>query len=121
MIILLIWAPLAAADEESFCYVTAYSYNMKAAYHTPIFKQMSRGKSFNEEQYVADMKQIRNLEDAFQTHLKRKHKINSSFFVFSAATGFKSHSFAERRLNLELVDHRTKGLKIEVVNDFKAD
>jgi hypothetical protein len=66
------------------------------------------------------MKQIRQLEDAFQAHLKQKHRINPTFFVFSAATGFKNNSFAERRLNLELVDLKTKGIKIETVQDFKV-
>ena len=121
VVMLSIGAYSAEADEESFCYITAYSYNLRSAYHTPIFVQMSRGKSFNNEQYVADMKQIRKLEDAFQAHLKKKYNINPSFFVFSAATGFKEMAFAERRLNLELVDLQTKGLKTQVVNDFKAD
>ena len=67
------------------------------------------------------MKQIRKLEDALQTHLKSKYNINPSFFVFSARTGFKSETIAERHLNLELVDLKSKGLKVQVVTDFKAD
>lgn len=119
--LVLAWTSTASAEKESYCYVTAYSYNLKTAYHTLIFKQTSKGKSFNDEQYVADMKQIRKLEDAFQTHLKRKSRINPNFFVFSARTGFKNRTVAEGRLKKELVDLRTKGIRIQVVNDFKAD
>ncbi len=119
--LLLVWPSSALADKESYCYITAYSYNLKTAYHTLIFKQMSKGKSFNDEQYVADMKQIRKLEDAFQAYLKREHRINQNFFVFSARTGFIDRSIAERHLELELVDLRTKGIRIQTVNDFKVD
>ncbi len=119
--LLLFWASPALADKESYCYVTAYSYNLKTAYHTLIFKQLSKGKSFNDEQYVADMKQIRKLEDAFQAYLKNKHRINQNFFVFSARTGFINRAFAERRLKIELVDLTTKGIRIQAVNDFKIE
>lgn len=119
--LILAWASAALADEESYCYVTAYSYNLRVAYHTLIFKQTSKGKSFNDEQYVADMKQIRKLEDAFLSHLKRINRINPNFFVFSARTGFKNRDVAERHLKKELVDLQTKGLKIQTVNDFKVD
>ena len=121
MTMMLAWASAASADEESYCFVTAYSYNLRVAYHTLIFQQPSKGKSFNDEQYVADMKQIRKLEDAFLSHLKAKKRINPNFFVFSARTGFKNRDVADRHLKKELVDLQTKGLTINAVNDFKAD
>ena len=111
----------ASADVESFCYITAYSYNLRTGYHTLVFTQRSKGKSFTKEQYVADMKQIRKLEDAFSSHLRRKFRINQNFFVFSARTGFKNRPAAEGRLKSELMDLETKGIRIQTVNDFKAN
>lgn len=119
--LVLTWSAPALADKESYCFLTAYSYNLRTAYHTLIFTQMSEGKPFNDDQYKADMKVIRKLEDAFLGHLKRKERINPNFFVFSARTGFKTRPIAEQHLNKELVDLETKGIRIKTINDFQPD
>ena len=109
------------AKKSSYCYITAYSYNLKEAYYTPIFTVQVEGKSFNNEEYVADMKIIRKLEDALQAYLRKTRRINPAFFSFSARTGFKTEEIARRHLNEELTDLKTKGLKINELPDFKVE
>ena len=107
------------ADGKAFSFIVAYSYHQKTAYHSDVIEHMVKSKSLNKEEYVADVKLIRTMEDAFQAHLRDRKKINTRDLTFAAHTGYKSATIAAGRLEGEKVDLNSKGVTITAVTDFK--
>lgn len=115
---LAIGASPAGAEKTGYAFVFAYSYALKEAYHSPIFTHPVSGKSMNDKEYVADVRLIRQIEDAFEKHLRTKLHVNTSLFDSTARTDFKSEAIAKGRLEDEKADLRIQGIEMKPLNDF---
>jgi hypothetical protein len=108
----------ARAEKNGYAFVFAYSYALKEAYHSPIFTHPVNGESMNDKEYVADIRLIRKIEDAFEQHLRNKLHVNTSLFDFTARTGFKNEAIAKSRLEDEKADLKIQGIVMKPLNDF---
>jgi hypothetical protein len=109
----------AGAEKTGYAFVFAYSYALKEAYNSPIFTYpVSNDESMSDTQYVADIRIIRHIEDAFEAHLRTKLHVNTSLFDFTARTGFKSENIAKNRLEDDKADLRIQGLEMKLLPDF---
>lgn len=113
-----IGAPLCWADETAYGYIISYSYRDKVVYHTPVFENTVDGKSYNDEEFVAETKTLMKLESAFQNHLTQKYKLRDMNFTTSARIAYKSEAIAKNKLDKESRDFMFKGLKIKQ-EDFR--
>lgn len=111
-----IGAPLCWADETAYGYIISYSYRDKVVYHTPIFENEVDGKSYNDEEFVADTKTLMKLESAFQTQITQKYKLRDMNFTTSARVAYKTADIARNKLDKESRDFMFKGLKIKQEN-----
>ena len=111
-----IGAPLGWADETAYGYIISYSYRDKVVYHTPVFENEVSGKSYNEEEYVAETKTLMKLESAFQKHITQKYKLREMNFTTSARVAYKTLDIAKNKLDRESRDFMFKGLKIKQEN-----
>ncbi|RJQ78103.1 MAG: hypothetical protein C4519_12525 [Desulfobacteraceae bacterium] len=108
----------AGAENKGYAFVFAYSHKMKAAYHTPVMTHPVNSKLINEKEYVADIKLIRQMEDAFERHIRTKLQLNTALFSFTARTGFKSEAIALGQLENERTGLRMQGLDMQLLSDF---
>jgi hypothetical protein len=108
----------AGAENKGFAFVFALSYTSKEAYHAPVFEHPAKGKQFNDKEYVADIKLIRKMEDAFEQHLKTKMKLDHTRFTITARTGFVNASIANGQLEAEKANLKIQGIEMKLVSDF---
>ena len=85
-------------------------------YHTPIFENEVDGKSYNDEEFVADTKTLMKLESAFQKQITQKYKLRDMNFTTSARVAYKTADIARNKLDKESRDFMFKGLKIKQEN-----
>lgn len=108
----------AGADNTGYGFVYAFSYQLKEAYVSPILPLPVKGKSLNAQEYVADIKVIRKLEDTLEQHLLTKLHLNTALFSFTARTGYKSDQIAKSRMEDERTNLRVQGLEMKLLPDF---
>jgi hypothetical protein len=108
----------AMAQNNAFAFIYAYSPKSKEAYCTPVIAHHAKGKAFNEKEYVADIKLIRQMEDAFERYLKNSLEIDTTLFSFIARTGFRSQAVALHQLENEKASLRIQGLEMKLIPDF---
>ncbi|MBI5896563.1 MAG: hypothetical protein HZB24_11365 [Desulfobacterales bacterium] len=107
-----------SAENTGYAYVFAYSHRLKAAYFSSIITHPAEGQSLSEKEYHADIKMIRQMEDALEKHLRTNLQLNSALFSFSARTGYKTEAYALRQLEADKADLRRQGLEIKLLPDF---
>jgi len=108
-----IGAPASWAAETAYGYIIAYSYRDKIVYHTPVFSSKVPGKSYNDEEFVADTKSLMRFESAFQKHIIEKYKLNPMNFTTSARVAYRTEDIAKSKLDKESRDFMFKGLQIK--------
>jgi len=106
------------AENTGYAFVFAYSHKLKAAYHSLIVAHPAKGQSLSANEYNADIKLIRQMEDAFEQFIRTKMNLNTALFTFSARTGYKSEAIAQNRLEAEKIDLKTQGLELKLLPDF---
>jgi len=105
--------PASWAAETAYGYIISYSYRDKVVYHTPVFTNQVSGKSYNDEEFVADTKSQMTLESAFQKHLIAKYRLNPMNLTTSARATYKTEQIAKNKLENESRDFMFKGLQIK--------
>ena len=113
-----VFAVPAGADNKGFAFIFALSYATKEAYHVPVFEHPVKGKQFNDKEYVADIKLIRKMEDAFEQHLKTKMQLHNVRFTITARTGFISEAVANGQLEAEKTNLKIQGIEMKSVLGF---
>ncbi|MFZ1983017.1 MAG: hypothetical protein WAU91_01310 [Desulfatitalea sp.] len=108
----------ANAEDTGYAFVFAYSHKLKAAYHSLIVAHPAKGQSLSADEYNADIKLIRRMEDAFEQYIRTKMRLNTALFTLSARTGYKSEAIAQNRLEAEKINLKTQGLEMKLVPDF---
>lgn len=114
----IISAPSCFADAEGYCYIVAYSYSQKVAIFTPVFMQKVKDKSYNEEQFVADVALIRQMETAFEQYIRETMRFNARDLTVSARAAYKSSAIATKRLNLEKQEYISQTWEIKQAAAF---
>jgi hypothetical protein len=114
-------ATLCWAKEVGYNYIIAYSYRDKVVYHSPIFTQNFKGKSYNEEEYVADTALQLKMEAAFQNYLEKKMQVNCADLTCSARLAFKTEDIAKKKMEKDIGDFRYKGFTLQEIAAFVYD
>jgi hypothetical protein len=117
--VLILSTPLIAQN-VGYAFVYAYSHQTKQAFHSAVFEHPVRSKSLNEKEYVADIKLIRQLEDALEQHLKNHLRIDSSQFSYTARTGYKSEAMAMNQLESDKSQLLIQGIQMKPLPDFSV-
>jgi len=113
IVITAVATPVSWAAEKAYGYIISYSYRDKVVYHTPVFSNQVSGKSYNDEEFVADTKSQMTLESAFQKHLIAKYRLNPMNLTTSARVTYKTEQIAKNKLENESRDFMFKGLQIK--------
>lgn len=111
-------APSCWAKEKGYCYIVSYSMQEKAAYITPVFVAKVSGATYSDEEFVADVVLIREMENQFQNYLAGQG-INTADYVISARVAYRSQAIADKRLVDEKRDFTGRGYTIQDANKFK--
>ena len=117
---LLIGASPCLASEDGYCYIVGYSLAKKVAYFTPVLVEKVKGKSYNAEEFVADVELIDKMESAFQNYLKGL-AINTTDFTISARVAYKSRGIAQKRLVKERSNFKRREFAINTASDFRFE
>jgi len=110
-------APSCWAAEKGYCYVVSSSMREKVVFFTPVFSAKVSGAIYSQEEFVADVELIRDIEDQFQQYLKNLG-LNSMDFVTEARVGYRSQAIAEKRLAAEKSEFEGRGYTIKKTGSF---
>jgi hypothetical protein len=110
--------PTGWAKENGYCYIVSYSTHERVVYFTPVFVARVSGATYSDEEFVADVGLIRELEAQFQKYLSGQG-LAPSDFVTSARVAYRSQAIAERRLAAEKGDYSSRGFTIQTADDFR--
>jgi hypothetical protein len=111
-------APSCWAKEKGYCYIVGYSMQEKTAYITPVFVAKVSGATYSEEEFVADVKLIRNMEGQFIKYLAGQG-LSGAEFVTSARVAYRSQAIADKRLADEKSDFTGRGYTVKDADQFK--
>ena len=105
------------AKEKGYCYIVGYSQRGKTAYVTPVFAATVSGAIYSEEEFVADVVLIRQMENQFQNYLAGQG-INTADVVISARVAYRYQAIADRRLADEKRDFSGRGYTLNDADKF---
>ena len=111
-------APPGWAKEKAYCYIVSYSLDDKTVYITPVFVAKVSGKTYSEEEFVADVELIRKMEGQFQRYLAGQG-MNNTDVVTSARVAYRSQAIADKRLADEKLDFTGRGYVVKDAHQFK--
>jgi hypothetical protein len=111
-------APPCWAKEKGYCYIVGYSMKEKTAHITPVFVAKVSGATYSDEEFVADVVLIRNMENQFQRYLAGQN-MNAADLVTSARVAYRSQAIADKRLAEERSDFTGRGYTIKSADHFK--
>lgn len=117
MLITMFSVPHGWAEEKGYCYVVSYSLREKVALFSPIFTAEVSGAIYSDEEFVADVVLIRDIEDQFQRYQQRIG-LNSADYVTEARAGYRSQTIAEERLNTEKQRYAARGFDVKKSGTF---
>ncbi len=110
--------PPCFAKAKGYCYVVAYSYGQKVVVFTPVFTKEVNNKSYNEEEFVADVELIQKMESSFENHVRGAMNINAPDLTVSARAAYKSIEIANKRLDAEKQEYISKAWEIKEASTF---
>lgn len=110
--------PPCFAKAKGYCYVVAYSYRQKIVIFTPVFTKEVNNKSYNEEEFVADVELLQNMESSFENHVRSAMKVNADDLTVSARAAYKSREIAKKRLEAEKQEYIRKAWEIKEAANF---
>lgn len=109
--------PHGWAKEKGYCYVVSHSLRDKVVFFSPIFAAEVSGAVYSDEEFVADVVLIRDIEDQFQRYQQRIG-LNSGDYVTEARVGYRSQAIAEQRLDAEKRRYAARGFDIKSTGSF---
>lgn len=111
-------APVCWAKDKGYCYVVSYSMREKIVFFTPVFTATVSGAVYSEEEFVADVELIRDMENQFQQYLKAQG-LNSMDYLTEARVAFRSQAIADQRLAEEKNSFKGRGYQIKKTGSFQ--
>ena len=112
--------PVCWAKEKGYCYLVSYSLRDKLAFFTPVFTATVSGAVYSEEEFVADVELIREIENQFQRHLT-KMGLSTMDFITEARVAYRTQAIAQQRLSKEKSSFEGRGYTIKKPGSFKYD
>ena len=116
-LVVLFNAPACWAKEKGYCYIVSYSLRDKIVFFSPVFTATVSGAIYSDEEYVADVELIRDIEDQFQRYQDRIG-LNSADFATEARVGYRSQAVADERLDTEKKRYEGRGFTIKKTGTF---
>jgi hypothetical protein len=116
-LILLFAVPSCWAAEKGYCFVVSSSMREKVVFFTSVFSARVSGAIYSQEEFVADVELIRDIENQFQQYLK-KRGLNTMDYLTEARVGYRSQAIAENRLATEKSEFEGRGYTIKKTGGF---
>ena len=110
-------APSCWAKEKGFCYIVSYSMRDKVALMSPVFTATVSGDTYSDEEYVADVELIRDIEGQFQEYQNRIG-LNSLDYLTEARVAFRSQAIADERWADEKRSFESRGYTVKSTGTF---
>lgn len=118
VLLFLFSVPACWAKKDGYCYIVSYSMRDKIVFFTPVFTATVSGAVYSDEEFVADVELIRNIENQFQKHLT-KVGLNSMDFITEARVAYRTPDIAEQRLAKEKSSFESRGYAIKKTGSFR--
>ena len=118
MLVFLFSVPASWAKKQGHCYIVSYSMRDKIVFFTPVFTATVSGAVYSDEEFVADVELIRDIENQFQQHLT-KVGLNSIDFITEARVAYRTPAIAEQRLAKEKSRFKGRGYTIKKTGSFR--
>lgn len=118
---LLISAPPCWAKSKGYLYVVGYSLSQKKVFFSSVVMQKVRNVSYSEEEYVTDIKLVREMESQFQKYLVSTVWINPEEYTISARGAYKGKDIAEKAFETDKGIYLNKGYEASVLRSFVFD
>lgn len=119
-LVFLLSAPACWAKESGYCYVVSYSLRDKVVFFTKVFTATVSGAVYSEEEFVADVELIRDVEDQFQQYLKRVG-LNAMDFITEARVAYRTATIAQERLAKEKSTFEGRGYTLKKPGSFQYE
>jgi hypothetical protein len=110
-------APSCWANEKGYCYILSYSMRDKVAFVSPVFTAIVSGAVYSDEEYVADVELIRDIEGQFQDYQNRIG-LNSMDYITEARVAFRSSTIADQRRADEKRSFESRGYTVKRTGSF---
>jgi hypothetical protein len=110
-------APSCWANEKGYCYILSYSMRDKVAFLSPVFTAIVSGAVYSDEEYVADVELIRDIEGQFQDYQNRIG-LNSMDYITEARVAFRSSTIADQRRADEKRSFESRGYTVKRTGSF---
>ena len=118
VVVVVFSAPPCWAKDKGYCYVVSYSMREKIVFFPPVFTATVSGAIYSEEEFVADVELIRDMENQFQEYLTSVG-LNSLDYLTEARVGYRSQSIADQRLADEKSSFKGRGYSIKKTGSFR--
>jgi hypothetical protein len=118
MLAIMFSAPSCWAKEKGYCYIVSYSLGEKRVYITPVFVARVSGATYSDEEFVADVELIREMETQFNRFLARKEATRADW-VTSARVAYRSQAIAEKYRTNEKNDFDSRGYTFKEIGGFQ--
>lgn len=110
-------APSCWAKEKGYCYILSYSMRDKVAFLSQVFTTIVSGAVYSDEEYVADVELIRDIEGQFQDYQNRIG-LNSMDYITEARVAFRSPTIADQRRADEKRSFESRGYTVKQTGSF---
>ncbi len=119
-LVFLLSVPACWAKERGYCYVVSSSLRQKIVFFTTVFTATVSGAVYSEEEFVADVELIRDIENQFQRHLT-KIGLNAMDFITEARVAYRTATIAQERLSKEKSAFEGRGYTIKQPGSFQYE
>jgi hypothetical protein len=120
VLLFLFSVPACWAKKKGYCYIVSHSLSDKIVFFTTVFTAKVSGAMYSDEEFVADVELIRDLETQFQQHLA-KVGLNTMDFITEARVAYRTPVIAEQRLSEERSVFKGQGYTINRSGSFQYD
>ena len=117
-LIVLFSAPACWAKTNGYCYLISYSLRDKVVFFTPVFTAKVSGAIYSEEEFVADVELIRDIENQFQEYLA-KIGLNTMDYLTEARVAYRTAAIAEQRRSKEKSSFESRGYTVKAPGSFR--
>jgi len=118
VLVFLFNVPACWAKEKGYCYVVSYSLRDKVVFFTPVFTATVSGAVYSQEEFVADVELIRDIENQFQQYLS-KVGLTIMDYVTEARVAYRTATIASQRLEKEKSSFEDRGFAIKKPGTFR--
>lgn len=114
----LICTPTCWAKSKGYLYVVGYSFVEKKAYISNVIMQKVRNVSYDEEEYVTEVKLLQKIEARFQKYLASDMRLNTSQYTVAVRGAYKSEAIAQEKIETEIRQYVKRGYTATVLKNF---